>query len=256
MWPIKLLWISSMFSLVALIAYSLTTLDFTYLIISIFYYYIISILGNTICYHRYLSHRTFETDSFRKSILLIANFLTGQGSIFYAVSMHRHHHKHSDTDLDVHSSHDSYFNNFFFYLRSFDFFTKEKKVRPAFDLMRDKQIMFLHNYYVILWIITITVLLTLSWKFAVFVLLSSVGLITLHTNFVRTFLSHNNNMSSYRNFETDDRSVNNTMQFLSLGEALHNNHHANPSTGNQAINQKEFDPVWMFIEKFLKVDHK
>lgn len=256
MWPIKLLWVAGLFSLIASIIYSFTTLDFTYLIISIFYYYPISILGNTICYHRYLSHRTFETDFFRKIILLTANLLTGQGSIFYAVSMHRHHHKHSDTDLDVHSSHNSYFNNFFFSLRNFDFFTKEKKVRPAFDIVRDQQIMFFHKYYVTLWIITIIMLLILSWKITVFVLLASVGLITIHTNLVRTFLSHNNILSSYRNFETNDLSVNNTMQFLSLGEALHNNHHANPSKGNQAINQKEFDPVWKFIEKFLKVDHK
>ena len=256
MWPIRLLWTVSLASLIASIIYSVITLDFTYLIISIFYYYSICILGNTICYHRYLSHRTFETDLFRKTILLTANLLTGQGSILYAVSMHRHHHKHSDTTFDVHSSHDGYFNNFFFSLRSFKFFYKTKKVRPALDLVRDQQIMFFHKHYVMLWIVIITVLLILSWKITIFVLLASVGLITIHTNLVRTFLSHNNILSAYRNFETNDLSVNNTMQFLSLGEALHNNHHANPSKGNQAITQKEFDPVWFFIEKFLKVDNK
>lgn len=251
MYSIIISWIIGLGSLIVSAAYAVVNQDFTYLLISLVYYYIISFFGNTICYHRYLSHRTFETGPVRKTLLLTANLLSGQGSIFYAVSTHRHHHKYSDKDRDVHSPKDGYLNSFFFSIRSPEYYQQIKKVRPAIDLMKDPQVMFFHRNYLYSWVLLSVVLFFVSWKVLFFIVFASVGLITLHTNIVRAFISHNRILGSYRNFDTDDSSYNFKSQFIALGEALHNNHHANPNAVNQAVNNKEFDPAGYFIVKYL-----
>lgn len=251
MYSIILPWIIGPVSLLASIIYAGVNQDFTYLYITLVYYYLVSFFGNTICYHRYLSHRTFETGLVRKTLLLIANLLSGQGSIFYAVSLHRHHHKHSDKERDVHSSKEGYISSFFFSIRSPKYFQQIKKVRPAIDLMKDSQVMFFHKKYLHCWMLLTVVLFFISWKILCFVVFASIGLITLHTNIVRTFISHNRILGSYRNFETDDNSYNFKSQFIALGEALHNNHHACPNAVNQATTNKEFDPAGYFIVKYL-----
>lgn len=98
----------------------------------------------------------------------------------------------------------------------------------------------------------LAVALVINWNIALF-LLTSVGFTTLHTNLVRTFLSHGTSRIFYRNYDTDDLSANTRFQLLSLSESLHNNHHKHPSLYNHAIFFNEYDPAGIIIEKFLKV---
>jgi stearoyl-CoA desaturase (delta-9 desaturase) len=59
----------------------------------------------------------------------------------------------------------------------------------------------------------------------------------------------------YRNFNTADQSRNNQwVQTVSLGEGLHNNHHAYAKLYDFAIKKGESDISAWFIEKFLAVD--
>ena len=54
-------------------------------------------------YHRYFSHRAYETSRAFQFILAAAAQSTSQKSVLWWASNHRNHHLHSDTELDVHS---------------------------------------------------------------------------------------------------------------------------------------------------------
>ena len=72
--------------------------------------------------------------------------------------------------------------------------------------------------------------------------------------FVNT-LNHLTTKISYRNFNTNDNSQNNIIvHWYTLGEGLHNNHHACPNEYNQAIKTNEFDIVGWLIKRFFIVD--
>lgn len=247
MWSVRVLWLTGLCAL----AYSIIHQSLFYILAAFCFHYVISIFGNAICYHRYLSHRSFETGPKRKIFLLTANLLSGQGSILHAVAIHRHHHKHSDSKLDPHNSRDGYFKNFFFTLNNSNYFL-EKQIRPPIDLIRDPVVLFFHKNYNRIWLAVVLGSSVVDYTIPLF-LLTSVGFTTLHTNLVRTFLSHGEGKLFYRNYDTPDRSTNTKMQWLSMSESLHNNHHKHPNLYNHAISQDEFDPAGYLIEKFFKV---
>jgi fatty-acid desaturase len=247
MWSIRVFWTISLMALI----YSIVNQSFFWILSAFLFHYIISIFGNAICYHRYLSHRSFETGRNRKIFLLLTNLLTGQGSILYAVAIHRRHHKHSDTDLDPHNSKDGYFKNFFFTLNNFDYFVR-KRISLPLDLVKDPIVLFFHKNYNSIWMSIILVSLIVDYRICLF-LLTSVGLTTLHTNLVRTFLSHGKGKFFYRNYDTPDFSTNTRLQWLSLSESLHNNHHKYPTLYNHAILSNEFDHAGWIVRNFFEV---
>ncbi len=55
-------------------------------------------------YHRYFSHRAYETSRAFQFVLAVrSRRATSQKSVLWWAAKHRHHHLHSDTELDVHS---------------------------------------------------------------------------------------------------------------------------------------------------------
>lgn len=248
MWSIRIFWLAGLTAII----FSILNQSLIFLLAAFCFHYIISIFGNAICYHRYLSHKSFETGPRRKIFLLITNLLSGQGSIVHAVAIHRHHHTHSDTSLDPHNSRDGYFKNFFFTLNGPEYFLK-KKVRLPLDLLKDPVVLFFHKNYNRIWVILILATLIIDHNVTLF-LLTSVGFTTLHTNLVRTFLSHSEGKIFYRNYDTPDFSTNTGMQWISLSESLHNNHHKYPNLYNHAVFHDEYDPAGYLVGKFFKVD--
>jgi fatty-acid desaturase len=67
------------------------------------FYYIASLIGISIGYHRYFSHRTFETNSFLENIMLFFGQICGGRSPITWAAVHRMHHSTSDTEDDPHS---------------------------------------------------------------------------------------------------------------------------------------------------------
>ncbi len=57
-----------------------------------------------------------------------------------------------------------------------------------------------------------------------------------------------------RNFDTRDRSTNVVRaDWLAMGEALHNNHHALPGSANMAVAAGEVDPSWWILRGLARV---
>jgi stearoyl-CoA desaturase (delta-9 desaturase) len=250
----RLFQIAGIVSLLVLFYYSITYSLWWLLFSFVYYKIIVGFFGNQIAQHRYFSHRSFKTSRYKHKFLTWASLTTGINLIFYA-SLHRHHHNHSDTARDIHSPNHSIFKSLF--TGSINF-TVLKKVKPATDLMRDSDILFVHKfgYYFLAGIVCL--LLTIDWKLSIFIVLAGIGWNYLHMNLFRTTLVHLKLPASYRNFEINDHSWNNKfIQILDIGEGLHNNHHKYPSRYNQAILPNEFDPAgWVVKTFFEKVDHK
>ena len=127
---------------------------------------------------------------------------------------------------------------------------KQVRTLPR-DLMRDTEIKFVDKHYYSIWSLAIIIAALVSWKFAVFVLLATVGWAMLHSSLVN-FISHWKIPGSYRNYDTNDNSYNNKWVARYLGgEGLHNNHHQYPNEYSHATEPGEFDFAAWIIKKWF-----
>lgn len=221
-----------------------------WLIFSFIYYKIVvGLFGNQIAQHRYFSHKSFITNRYNHKFLVWISLTTGTNLVMYA-SLHRHHHTYSDTNDDIHSPNQSILKSLITWSTDS---TTLKKVRPAVDLMKDPDIIFVNKYGYYFLLGLIFFLSILNWKLGIFIVLAGIGWNYLHMNLFRTTLVHLNLPASYRNFATGDQSWNNKfIQMLDIGEGLHNNHHMYPNLYNQAILPNEFDPAAWVIKNFFE----
>jgi stearoyl-CoA desaturase (Delta-9 desaturase) len=67
--------------------------------------YVATALGVTVGYHRFFTHRSFETGRTMQFVLGVLGSMALQGSLFQWVAYHRRHHEHSDGQEDPHSPH-------------------------------------------------------------------------------------------------------------------------------------------------------
>src|SRR5437764_12723499 len=68
-------------------------------------FYVVCAFGTTIGFHRYFTHRGFETGAGVKTALAILGCMTVQGPLTQRVTDHRKHHALSDQPGDPHSPH-------------------------------------------------------------------------------------------------------------------------------------------------------
>lgn len=66
-------------------------------------FYLATMIGLEMGFHRLLSHRSFKTTSLNTTILAALGSMAAQGSPFHWISYHRLHHKHTDNEKDPHS---------------------------------------------------------------------------------------------------------------------------------------------------------
>src|SRR3954468_17359459 len=69
------------------------------------FFYVVCAFGTTIGFHRYFTHRGFETRAPVKAALAVLGCMTMQGPITQWVTDHRKHHALSDKPGDPHSPH-------------------------------------------------------------------------------------------------------------------------------------------------------
>jgi stearoyl-CoA desaturase (delta-9 desaturase) len=216
--------------------------------------FIVSALSTQIALHRYFSHRSFETTPIKHKFLAWVSILAGQGSPVGWSAHHRHHHANADTELDTHSPRESkWLAAGLWLMKSYEFYINVKKLRRVpTDLLRDTTVRYIDDHYYKIWLGILLVSFIISWKFAVFIVLSplawgyiNAAVITLGANIKLP--------GSYRNFDTPDNSYNNKwMQVYMLGEGLHNNHHHNPNKYDEKVCDDEFDLIGLTIQKVFK----
>ena len=216
------------------------TLANTLLLIASFYIY--SILGVSLTLHRYYSHKSFEFKyPLVKWLCTLIAILSGRGSPIGWVYVHRIHHAYSDTDKDPHSP-----KNLGFKLFGFKHIEEHSGKMNFFlvkDLMNPIQLKINEYYFLIILIVAIILgLMDLSVLYFAWIL--PVFLIQLSQNSFNYFA----HTSGHRNFDTKDNSTNNIWLWpFILGDAWHNNHHANAQKISTKILKYEYDPISVFI---------
>lgn len=209
----------------------------------------ISKIGHSIGQHRFFCHKSFKTGSGRHWLIGLCATLSTTGSSIHYASIHRYHHAHSDKETDLHDPRRLGFLRTFFLMLD----PKELERIPRGiikDLLRDKVAIFFHNWY---WPVIVSYVVALAiidpWL-VLFCYVLPAGYSKFISGVQLTFVHG----SGYRNFETTDNSTNSLFwNWVTLGEGLHNNHHARPGEYRFDFTQKpgEFDFAGWLIEKTL-----
>ena len=98
-------WVTSIalviFHILAIYGLSMAT---TAAVITFAVLYAVSVLGITVGFHRYYTHKAFKASKFLQRLLAVMGTIAMQGSLFKWVAHHRMHHAASDTDKDPHNA--------------------------------------------------------------------------------------------------------------------------------------------------------
>lgn len=213
-----------------------------WLFLSIVGWILIVRIGGEVGLHRYFTHRSFTTSKFKDWILTVLAILNCAGSPLMWVGVHRKHHAKTDTDHDPHGNQPIW--------RVWSTFWRPYTIEMKYvaDLVKNPTQRFIHQHYFKIIIFTYIALFLIKWEIAVF-FISTSSVIAIHSAGMVNSLCHR---FGYRNFETNDKSTNNTLvNWLTLGSGLHNNHHADPMNYSNKKLKNEIDfPGWI-IDKFF-----
>jgi stearoyl-CoA desaturase (delta-9 desaturase) len=222
--------------------------------------YAVRMFAITGLYHRYFSHRTFQTSRVGQFIFgLLGASAVQRGPIWWAAH-HRHHHSHSDQEGDIHSPKQVGFwrAHMGWFLTRRGFTPDLKYVR---DLLKYRELRWLDRFdmavpFVLgVGMFLLGVLLertapglgTNGWQMLVWGFFIST-VVCYHATYTINSLSHVFGRQRYR---TGDTSRNNWMlAILTLGEGWHNNHHHYPNSARQGFYWWEID-VSFYILKVL-----
>ena len=202
------------------------------------------IVGVNVSLHRYYSHKSFKTSSWKERILLWSSVLTSLGSPAMWCSVHRMHHSHSDTARDPHNPDHGRLKTWFGIWKPM--IIPKRFIGP---FLTTKELEFVHNYYFLLNYIILISLVLIDIRLAACVYaIPAIG--CFHGAQAIGVLPH---LWGYRRYETSDKSHNNWLaSILALGEGWHNNHHANPVRWWQGETWWEIDPPAFMIRYFFK----
>lgn len=220
--------------------------------------YLIRMFAITGFYHRYFSHKAFQTSRPLQFLFgLIGASSVQRGPLWWAAH-HRHHHRHSDQPPDLHSPiQHGFWRSHMGWFMTPRAFGIDFKIIP--DLAKCPELRFLDRFDILvpallaaLLYVTGTVLARyapgletsgpqlLIWGFFV----STVVL--FHATVTINSLAH---VWGKRRYQTRDTSRNNVwLAVLTLGEGWHNNHHHYPASARQGFYWWELDLTWYALK--------
>jgi stearoyl-CoA desaturase (delta-9 desaturase) len=229
--------------------------------------YIATALGITVGYHRFFTHKSFETPKPVAALLGILGSMAMEGPVIDWVGVHRSHHQHSDGDKDPHSP-NHHGGGFVGTIRGlwhahvgwiFRFRTANLE-RYTPDLRASRLIRVTSRLFPLWALLGLLLpallggLLTMTWLGAL------LGFIW--GGLVRIFLVHHVTWSvnsvchiwGSRPFKSHDHSRNNVIfGVLAMGEGWHNNHHAFPTSARHGLRWWQLDVSYITIWLMSKV---
>ena len=204
-------------------------------------------LSITAGYHRYFAHRSFKTNKVVEGIILFFSSMSAQGSALRWAYDHRQHHAFVDTDEDPYS-----IKRGFWYAHFLWILEEPQQIDPKVvsDLMRNKLVMFQHQWYATLMIATNAfAFFALGWIFdnywgAFFVTLWLRLFLLHHFTWFINSLAHT---WGDKPFCDEQTAVDNYLiAFLTFGEGYHNFHHTFANDYRNGIRWFHFDPTkWL-----------
>jgi stearoyl-CoA desaturase (Delta-9 desaturase) len=211
-------------------------------------------------YHRYFSHKTFQTSRAAQFIFAFLGITATQRGPLWWAWVHRHHHKHSDEEDDFHSPGVQGFlwAHIGWITSSCNFPTDYSKIK---DLAKYPELVFLNRFDLIGPIVLAAAMLGWGWILQANVPAwgTSPGQMLIWGFFISTtFLFHGTacinslaHVLGRRRYETRDDSRNSMiLSLITLGEGWHNNHHRYQAATRQGFYWWEFDPTYYLLKTF------
>jgi stearoyl-CoA desaturase (delta-9 desaturase) len=201
----------------------------------------------TIGYHRYFSHRSFQTSRPFAFFLAFMAELSAQKGVLWWASHHRHHHRASDQEDDVHSP-----TRQGFWWSHMGWILSGKYDPTRWDLVRDfsrfPEIRFLDEHWLLPPLLGVAVFWWLGgWPAVLWGCVISTVLL-FHGTFTINSLGH---VFGRRRYLTNDTSRNNwALALITCGEGWHNNHHHHQNTANQGWFWWEIDLSYYLLRLF------
>jgi len=231
-------------------------------------FYLVSGLGVTVGFHRYLTHGSFKAKRWLRVTLAVAGSLAVEGAPTQWVADHRRHHAFSDVEGDPHSPW-RYGATFWgltkglLYAHVGWLFNREMSNRARFapDLLADKDIRRVDRMFPFL-VAFSTVspallggLLTWSWRGALTAFfwagLVRIGLLH-HVTWSINSVCHVFGERPFQTREGDKAANFWPLAIISFGENWHNLHHADPTCARHGVLRGQIDPsartIWL-LEK-------
>ena len=222
--------------------------------------YLLRMFAITGFYHRYFSHRTFQTSRAAQFLFaLLGASATQRGPLWWAYQ-HRHHHLHSDEEDDRHSPrrHGFWWAHLGWILSARNFPTDYSRVR---DLAKYPELVFLNRFDAFVPALLAAALFCLGALLTKFFpgLGTSAGQMLVWGFFISTtFLFHATSsinslahLLGRKRYATDDDSRNSfLLALITLGEGWHNNHHQHMSAARQGFFWWEID-ISYYVLKVL-----
>lgn len=198
--------------------------------------YLATGFGITVGFHRFATHRSFQSGPVVKFILLALGSMAVEGQVLSWVATHWKHHRLADKPGDPHSPLEGLFHAHIGWMFGDAGGMPE---RDAKHLMKDRVAIFINRTF-LFWIVLGFVIPYLidGWR----------GV--LWGGLVRVFITHHLTWSvnsichqfGRRSFDTPDQSHNQWIVGLfGLGEGWHNNHHAFPESAFHGLRWYEID---------------
>jgi stearoyl-CoA desaturase (delta-9 desaturase) len=220
--------------------------------------YLIRMFAITGLYHRYFSHKSFQTSRVGQFIFGVLGASAVQRGPIWWAAHHRHHHVHSDQKDDLHSpvQHGFMQSHMGWFLSKRGFAPDLKFVR---DLMKFPELRWLDRFDIAVPFLLgvamfgLGVLLenvapslgTTGWQMLIWAFFIST-VVCYHATYTINSLSHVFGKQRYR---TGDTSRNNWMlALLTLGEGWHNNHHHYPNSVRQGFYWWEVDITYYVLK--------
>ena len=217
------------------------------------FFYIISVIGITVGYHRLWTHRTFEASPLLQWLLMFGGTNATQGEALRWSKTHRTHHRNEDKLSDPYSISKGFLFAHVGWLVQYpdEATQKELDSTDVSDLENNEIVMFQHKYYEILWVtiaLVLPVLLCKLWNEtltnAFFSTIIRI-ILMLHATWCVNSLAHMYGEKPYNS--TIEPSENLFVSLITFGEGWHNFHHTYPKD-YRASEKHKFNPSYAFID--------
>ena len=227
-------------------------------------FYVLTILGVTVGFHRYFTHGSFRAKRGLRIALAVVGSMAVQGPVLHWVADHRRHHAFSDREGDPQSpgafgSSPAALVRGFWHAHMGWIFERDltNQQRFAPDLVADRDIRLVHGLFGPLTIVTLGLpalaggLLSGTWWGALTAFFWA-GLVRVaflhHVTWSVNSICH---MIGDRPFRSRDKAANFwPLAILSMGESWHNLHHADPTCARHGVKRGQIDisarVIWVF----------
>ncbi|WP_243794195.1 acyl-CoA desaturase [Saccharopolyspora gloriosae] len=235
-------------------------------------FYVITILGVTVGFHRYFTHGAFRAKRWLRITLAVLGSMSVQGPVMHWVADHRRHHAFSDREGDPHSpwaygTSPMALARGFWHAHMGWVFERDLTNRQRFapDLMADRDIVLVHRLFGPLTLLTLALpavvggAVTGTW-WGAWTAFFWAGLVRVaflhHVTWSVNSICH---IIGERPFQSRDKAANFwPLALLSMGESWHNLHHADPTCARHGVRRGQIDIsarlIWIF-ERFGWATH-